>query len=117
MIALPTVTAANYNNYIEKIKTFPMLMPEDVQVKLLMAYIEDENAIKDLLHSNMRFVISVAKKFQSNGYSIPLPDLINSGNKGLLEAIRHYHHGHDHNKFTTVLVIFSSNRIKEDFNL
>jgi RNA polymerase primary sigma factor len=117
MIKLPTVTEENYNNYIEKIKTFPMLIAEDVQVKLLMAYIKDERAIKDLLHSNMRFVISVAKKFQNNGVQISLPELVNSGNKGLLQAIKYYHHGHENNKFTNVMVIFSSNRIKEDFNL
>ncbi len=45
-----------------------------------------DNAAKDkLIVSNLRFVISIAKKYQ--GYGIPLCDLISEGNIGLINAV------------------------------
>lgn len=44
----------------------------------------DQKALAQLVNSNLRFVISVAKQFQNQG--IPLEDLINDGNLGLLRA-------------------------------
>lgn len=41
----------------------------------------DKKALNKLINSNLRFVISVAKQYQSKG--IPLVDLIQSGNIGL----------------------------------
>lgn len=46
----------------------------------------DECAIKDLVVKNLRFVISVAKQYQRQGYPILLEDLVNEGNCGLIKA-------------------------------
>ena len=48
----------------------------------------DENAREILIKSNLRFVVNVAKKYQNRG--IPLSDLINEGNIGLMNAIEKY---------------------------
>jgi len=112
MKILPEITENNYNIYISKISKYPLLKEEDVQVKLLMAYINDENSIKDLLFSNMRFIISLAKSYENKG--LELSKLVNAGNKGLLEAIKYYHHGHDDNKFMRVMVKFASKRINNE---
>ena len=45
--------------------------------------VEDE-----IVKGNLRFVITVAKKYQNQGLS--LPDLINEGNLGLLKAIKNF---------------------------
>lgn len=48
----------------------------------------DESAINELVESNLKFVISIAKKYQGQG--ILLSDLINEGNLGLIKAAKKF---------------------------
>lgn len=48
----------------------------------------DMRARTDLIRRNLRFVVSVAKKYENE--NAPLPDLINQGNIGLIEAANRF---------------------------
>lgn len=48
----------------------------------------DTEALKKLILSNLRFVVSIANKYRNTG--LPLADIISQGNIGLLEAAKRY---------------------------
>lgn len=50
----------------------------------------DQKAVNDLVQANLKFVISIAKTYQGQG--LPLSDLINEGNYGLLKAANKFDH-------------------------
>src|SRR2546422_8779548 len=51
----------------------------------------DAEALRELVERNLRFVVQVAGKYK--GYGLPLADLINEGNLGLLHAARKFDPG------------------------
>lgn len=62
-----------------------VLKPEEEAELARKARAGDRQARERLITSNTRFVISVAKQYQS--YGIPLEDLISAGNEGLIIAV------------------------------
>lgn len=70
--------------YLEQINKIPLLSREE-EDKLARGSREgDEVAKNRLIQANLRFVVSIAKKYQTSGIS--LLDLINEGNMGLIKA-------------------------------
>ena len=71
--------------YLKEINRIPMISHEEEYELALKAKQGDKRAREKLINANLRFVVTVAKKYQGQG--LPLEDLINEGNLGLLTAI------------------------------
>ena len=70
--------------YLEQINKIPLLTREE-EDKLARSVREGNETSKNrLIKANLRFVVSIAKKYQTSGIS--LLDLINEGNMGLIKA-------------------------------
>src|SRR5437868_10852302 len=61
-----------------------MITPEEETTLAQKIHMGDQRALEKLTKANLRFVVSVAKQYQHQGLS--LPDLINEGNIGLINA-------------------------------
>jgi RNA polymerase primary sigma factor len=72
------------DQYLREISKYPLLKREDEVVLAQQIKQNDSEALDTLVRSNLRFVVSVAKKYQNQGVS--LADLINEGNLGLIRA-------------------------------
>lgn len=74
--------------YLKDINRIPMLSREEETELALRAAEGDKDAKDKIVSANLRFVVSIAKKYQNNG--LDLLDLINEGNIGLLTAIERF---------------------------
>ena len=74
--------------YLREINRIPLLSREDEEKYATLAAQGDKEAREILIKSNLRFVVNVAKKFRNKG--LPMSDLINEGNIGLINAIEKY---------------------------
>jgi RNA polymerase primary sigma factor len=72
------------DQYLKEISQYP-LIDRDEEVELARRIQEgDSEALDKLVRSNLRFVVTVAKRYQNQG--VLLSDLINEGNLGLIRA-------------------------------
>lgn len=74
--------------YLNEIGRYPLLTAEEERRLAEKASAGDPIARHALVRANLRFVVSVARRYQHNG--IPLMDLIGEGNLGLLRAVECY---------------------------
>ena len=71
--------------YLREINRIPLLSYNEEYELALKAKAGDKAARDRIINANLRFVVSVAKKFRGNG--LPLSDLIDEGNIGLITAL------------------------------
>jgi len=76
------------DQYLRDVSRHELITPEQEKVLGARAQLGDEEAVQELARANLRFVISVAKKYQNRGVS--LTDLIQEGNVGLVTAARKF---------------------------
>jgi RNA polymerase primary sigma factor len=76
------------DQYLREVSRHELLTPAEEIELGTRAQAGDEDAVAMLVRANLRFVISVAKKYQNRGVS--LIDLIQEGNVGLVTAARKF---------------------------
>ena len=74
--------------YLDEISRVPLLTRDEEMELARKAFRGNIAAQERLARHNVRFVVSVAKKFQNRG--VPLVDLIGEGNLGLMTAARKF---------------------------
>lgn len=87
--------------YLREISRFPKLTPEEEVLLGQRIQQDDEQALTQMVESNLRFVVSFAKRYRGAGLSFL--DLINEGNLGLIEAAKRFDPGREV-KFVTYAV-------------
>lgn len=80
--------AASLEKYLSEISKIPMITTEEEIALAQEIRSGNKQALARLTKSNLRFVVSVAKKYQHRG--LPLTDLISEGNIGLIKAAQNF---------------------------
>ena len=76
-------------SYLSSIHVIPILTKEQEQELALKLYEEDDlDAARQLVIHHLRFVVHIARSYQ--GYGLPLGDIIQEGNVGLMKAVDKY---------------------------
>lgn len=79
----------NIDSYVKVINKVPMLDSEDeISLAKRLRDYGDLEAARKLILSHLRLVVSIARTYM--GYGLPLSDLIQEGNIGLMKAVKHF---------------------------
>jgi RNA polymerase primary sigma factor len=81
-------TDSHLQDYFDEISKIPLIdVKEEIRLTKLIKK-GDKEALNKLVSANLRFVVSVAQKYQGQG--LPFEDLINEGNLGLMKAAERF---------------------------
>ena len=88
-MAIPMATEGNLSRYLQEIRKFPMLTPEE-ELSLARRWKDqgDEPAAHKLVTSHLRLVAKIAMGYR--GYGLPVGELISEGNVGMMQAVKRF---------------------------
>ncbi len=92
-LALPAnLSTASFDSYVSSVSQMAMLSAEQ-EKELAERFHSDEDldAARQLVMANLRFVVHVARGY--SGYGLPLPDIVQEGNVGLMKAVKRFDPG------------------------
>ena len=86
---IPIAPEGNLSRYLQEIRKFPMLSPEE-ELALARRWKEegDEKAAHKLVTSHLRLVAKIAMGYR--GYGLPVGELISEGNVGMMQAVKRF---------------------------
>jgi RNA polymerase sigma factor (sigma-70 family) len=79
---------ANLGVYLAEISRIPLLTRDEEQELARRVRASDEAAKQRMIEANLRLVVQIARRYLNRG--LPLPDLIEEGNLGLLRAVEKF---------------------------
>ena len=86
---LPTLSAGSAEAYISSVNRIPVLSAEEEhELAVRLRDQGDLDAARQLVLAHLRFVVYVARGY--SGYGLPLSDLVQEGNIGLMKAIKRF---------------------------
>jgi len=96
----PPISAGeeDVRQYLYEIRQYPRLDPEQERQLAMECAAGDPEAIRTMVNSNLRLVVSVAREYAGRG--VPLLDLIQEGSIGLLVAAKKFDYTRE-NRFST----------------
>jgi RNA polymerase sigma-32 factor len=75
--------------YVQQVSSIPMLgREEEMELSRRFREEQDLDAARDLVLSHLRFVVHIARGYM--GYGLPVGDLIQEGNVGLMKAVKRF---------------------------
>ena len=79
----------NINAYIQGVYSIPVLTrEEEEELSNAFFYNEDVDAARQMILAHLRFVVHIARSY--SGYGLPLGDLVQEGNVGLMKAVKRF---------------------------
>lgn len=97
----PTLVSSgedDVSQYLQEIRQYPRLTPEEERELARRCAQGDEEAVRKMVNSNLRLVVSIAREYAGRG--VPLLDLIQEGSIGLLVAAKKFDYTLDY-RFST----------------
>lgn len=91
-------TEEDMRQYMDDIRQLPRLSPEEERELARRCADGDEEAIRQMVSSNLRLVVSVAREYAGRG--VPLMDLVQEGSIGLIAAAKKFDYTLDY-RFST----------------
>lgn len=83
------VPGSNLGAYIQTVNSLPLLTAErEQELARTLRDSDDLNAARELVLSHLRFVVHIARSYA--GYGLPIGDLVQEGNVGLMKAVRRF---------------------------
>lgn len=83
------LSAANLDFYMQSVNAIPTLSAEEEkELAVKLRDNDDLEAAQRLIMSQLKFVVHIAKSYK--GYGLPLGDLIQEGNIGLMKAVKRF---------------------------
>ncbi|MBT4161863.1 MAG: RNA polymerase sigma factor RpoH [Gammaproteobacteria bacterium] len=90
---LPVIATGSHQSYLDSIQQIPVLTADE-EIELFQRFQDNEDleAARQLVLSNLRYVVYVARGY--GGYGLPLEDLIQQGNVGLMKSVKKFDLSH-----------------------
>lgn len=91
---LPAVSTGTMPAYIDSLKSIPKLSKER-EISLFKRYRDhnDLEAVREIVMAHLHYVVYIARGY--SGYGLPIEDLVQQGNLGLMKSVKRFSLDHD----------------------